>query len=216
LAKVYDLSHKIENGMTFFPGDPRPRIVPCTAAPSPWAVSELHLGTHTGTHIDAASHFVSGGKTIDQYPLERFVLPGIVVSLLGLGDDQPVEMELLKNVLSILPKGGAIVIRTDWDQFWGTDRYMRNPYLTPEAARDIVSAGAGLVGIDALNVDSTSHETCHAHDILLGNDVLIVENITGLSQLQPGRTVQFAFLPLLLTHLDGSPVRAVAWEMERV
>ena len=212
--KVYDLSHKIENGMTFFPADPQPRLVPCATVSPPWAVSELHLGTHTGTHIDAASHFVSGGKTIDQYPLERFVLPGIVVSLLGLGDDQPVEMELLQNVLSILPKGGAIVIRTDWDQFWGTDRYMRNPYLTPEAARDIVSAGAGLVGIDALNVDSTSHETCHAHDILLGNDVLIVENLTKLAQLQSNKIYRFSFLPLLMATVDGSPVRAVAWEME--
>ena len=215
MAKVYDLSHKIENGMTFFPGDPRPRIVPCTAAPSPWAVSELHLGTHTGTHIDAASHFVSGGKTIDQYPLERFVLPGIVVSFLGLGDDQPVEMALLKNVLSILPKGGAIVIRTDWDQFWCTDRYMRNPYLTPEAARDIASAGAGLVGIDALNVDSTAQASAHAHDILLGKDILIVENLTKLAQLQSNKIYQFSFLPLLMPTLDGSPVRAVAWEMSQ-
>lgn len=211
--KVYDLSHKIENGMTFFPGDPQPRIVPCATVSSPWKVSELHLGTHLGTHIDAASHFVSGGKTIDQYPLERFILPGIVVHLLGLNDDQPIEMGRLQKVLSILPKGGAIILRTDWDQFWGTDRYMHHPYLTSEAARGIVSAGAGLVGIDALNVDSTSRETCHAHDVLLGNDILIVENITGLSQLQPGKTVQFAFLPLLLTHLDGSPVRAVSWEM---
>ena len=211
--KVYDLSHKIENGMTFFPGDPQPRIVPCATVSSPWTVSELHLGTHLGTHIDAASHFISGGKTIDQYPLERFILPGIVVHLLGLNDDQPVEMELLQKVLSILPKGGAIILRTDWDQFWGTNRYMHHPYLTSEAARGIVSAGAGLVGIDALNVDFTSQETCHAHDVLLGNDILIVENITGLSQLQPVKTIQFAFLPLLLTHLDGSPVRAVAWEM---
>jgi len=212
--KVYDLSHKIENGMTFFPADPQPRLVPCATVSPPWAVSELHLGTHTGTHIDAASHFVSGGKTIDQYPLERFVLPGIVVSLLGLGDDQPVEMELLQNVLSILPKGGAIVIRTDWDQFWGTDRYMRNPYLTPEAARDIVSAGAGLVGIDALNVDSTAQASVHAHDILLGNDILIVENLTKLAQLQSNKIYRFSFLPLLMATVDGSPVRAVAWEME--
>lgn len=215
--KIYDLTFKIEDGMTIYPGDPQPHIASdIYAGINPWKVSALHLGSHTGMHIDAASHYFAEGKTIDQYPLEHFILPGVVIHLPGLQDDLPIGVELLKSSLSILPKGGAIVIRTDWDQFWGTDRYMRNPYLTPEAARDIVSSGAGLVGIDALNVDSTAQASAHAHDILLGKDILIVENLTKLAQLQSNKIYQFSFLPLLIPKLDGSPVRAVAWEMSQV
>jgi kynurenine formamidase len=70
----------------------------------------------------------------------------------------------------------------------------------------------GLIAIDALNPDSTVQETSLVHEILLGNDILIVENLTGLAQLQAGRIYQFSFTPLLLRALDGSPVRAVAWE----
>lgn len=212
MQEIFDLSQCVENGMTFFPGDPQPCINLADAAGAPWRVSELHLGTHTGTHIDAASHFFPEGKTIDQYPVERFVLPGLVVAALDLHDDQSIGVELLANALSLLPKGGGVIVRTDWDRFWGMGRYMRHPYLTPEAAERLVAAGAGLVGIDALNVDSTVQQTIHAHETLLGNDILIVENLTRLVQLRLDTIYHFSFLPLLLPGLDGSPVRAVAWE----
>jgi len=60
-------------------------------------------------------------------------------------------------------------------------------------------------------VDSTVQGTDHAHATLLGNDVLIVENLTRLHQLLPGVVYQFSFLPLALSGLDGLPVRAIAW-----
>jgi kynurenine formamidase len=212
MTRQYDLSHRIENGMTVFPGDPTPRIVPAGQASAPWRVAELHLGTHTGTHVDAASHYVDGGATIDQYPVERFCLLGVVVEAQGRGEDEPIDRFQLERGLSLLPRGGGLFIRTGWDRFWGTDVYLRHPYLTAEAARAVVAAGAGLVGIDALNVDSTPQATCHAHEILLRNDVLIVENLARLSQLRSETLYRFCLLPLLLQGLDGSPVRAVAWE----
>jgi len=210
---IHELSQAIENGMTFFPGDPEPRIQPANAAASPWRVSQLRLGTHTGTHIDAASHWCPEGKTIDQYSLERFILPGMVVTAPNLADDEPMGPALFARALSLLPKGGAIAVRTDWDGFWKTDRYMRHAHLTAEAAHHFASAGVGLMAIDALSPDSTVQGTSRVHEILLGNDILIVENLTGLARLQPETVYQFSFMPLRLRALDGSPVRAVAWEI---
>jgi kynurenine formamidase len=206
MLTYYDLSHPIENGMTFYPGDPEPRITPAAMTP-PWRVTELRLGTHTGTHIDAPSHFLPGGKTIDAYPPERFLLSGVVISV-ARNDDEAIGPEVFGGL-----EGGAVLVRTGWDRFWKTDRCLRHPFLSPEAARFLVEAGVGLVGVDALNVDSTARGTSHAHEILLGNEVLIVENLTRLDQLQAGVEYQFSFLPLRLAGLDGSPVRAVAWTL---
>ena len=211
MTLFYDLSHRIENGMTYYPGDPEPRLEPAEMEP-PWRVTQLRLGTHTGTHIDAASHFILDGRTIDQYPLPRFILPGFVVPVSDREDDQPIGGESFANYLPALPEGGALIIRTGWDRFWRTGRYLRHPFLSAEAAERLVAARVGLVGIDALNVDSTARATSHAHRILLGGDVLLVENLTRLDQLTPGKAYQFSFLPLLFSALDGSPVRAVAWE----
>jgi arylformamidase len=212
MKKYFDLSQSIENQMFYYPGDPKPEIAPAKGIHPPWRVTEIFLGSHTGTHIDAASHFVKNGKTIDQYILERFIVPGIILPLDGLSPDQAIEDTQIDEYLKYISSGGAVVIRTNWDRYWGQELYLRHPYLSPSAARSLASAGSGLLGIDALNVDSTILETHYVHDILLGKDVLIVENLKGLDQLQAGEIYQFSFLPLPLPGLDGSPVRAVAWK----
>jgi len=209
VASFFDLTQPVRNHMPFYPGDPEPRLQPTAGIAAPWRVSELHLGTHTGTHIDAPSHFFPNGKTIDEYPPARFILPGIVMPMLNLVEDEPLFWEA-----SSLSPGSAVLIQTGWDRFWGTERYFRHPFLVPETAHSLVAAGVGLVGIDAPSVDSTVQGTSHAHEILLGNDILIIENLVGLDQLKPQTLYQFSFLPLLLPGLDGSPVRAVAWENE--
>src|SRR6266487_1132531 len=210
MTEYFDLSHQIENGMSYFPGDPEPRIEPVESTP-PWRVTQLHFGTHIGTHIDAASHFIPHGKTISQYPLERFLLPGIVVPVHRLNDDEPIDVNAFDSFLTTLPAHGALLIQTGWDRHWKTDRYLRHPYLTREATQFLVDTGVSIIGIDALNVDSTVQETDHAHAELLGNDILIVENLTRLHQLSPGVVYQCSFLPLPLSELDGSPVRAISW-----
>jgi arylformamidase len=208
--QYFDLSHAILDGMSFYPGDPEPRLTP-VAMPEPWRVTQLSMGTHTGTHIDAAAHFLPGGKTIDRYPVERFCVSGIVIPIVALDEDQSIEEDTLAEHLAVLPPRGVVLVQTGWDRYWKSERYLCHPYLSAEAAQLLVDCGASMVGIDTLGVDSTVQGTSHAHEILLGNDVLIVENLARLDQLLPGRVYQFSFLPLPLTGLDGSPVRAIAW-----
>ena len=211
MTTYFDLSQPLEPGMTIYPGDPIPGFGPADGVEPPWRVADLHLGSHTGTHIDSVSHFFPGGKNVDQFPISRFILPGIVLSLSGLTDNEVISEEQIMEGLKKLPEGGAVLIQTDWDQYWKTDRYLRHPYLSPGAAMQLIESKASLVGIDALNVDSTVQSTDHVHRLLLEREILIVENLTHLSALQPEKVYQFSFLPLRLAGMDGSPVRAVAW-----
>ena len=110
-------------------------------------------------------------------------MPGIVIALTGLQDDQPIEAQMLGAGIENLPEGGAVLIRTDWDRYWKTKRYEMHPYLTAGATQVLKSAGITLLGIDALNVDSTVQGTSHVHAGLLAEDILIVENLRGLGQL---------------------------------
>ncbi len=214
MAEYFDLTQAIRTGMPIVPGDPSPEIRDAADVPLPWRVTELLLGTHTGTHVDAASHYCPDGKTIDQYPVARFLVPALMGVATGLSENEVIRVQTLEGVLADMPKGGGLLIRTSWDVHWGTESYLHHPYVAEEAAHAIVSAGVGLVGIDALNVDSTTGGGEQVHEILLGNDVLIVENLRGLHQLNPSVLYQLSVLPLSLPNLDGSPVRAVAWERE--
>jgi kynurenine formamidase len=207
---LIDLSHTIADGMPVFPGDPEAELKPA-GLEGPWRVLHLTLGTHTGTHIDAASHYVAGGRTIDDYPLERFVLEGRVVHL-GAAADEPIEWAALAAQLPADGLAGtAVLLHTGWDRFWAEPGAERHPYLSSEAAGRLVEAGVGLVGTDALNVDATAAGTEHAHAALLGADVLIVENLTCLDRLEAGRPYRCAFVPLRIDGGDGSPIRAFAW-----
>jgi len=208
VSRLLDLSRRLETGMPVFPGDPPVELAPAGAEP-PWQVTRLHLGTHSGTHIDAASHYVRGGRTIDEYPLERFVLDAFVVHL-----DVAAEAAIAwEDIAAQLPgdlTGVGILLHTGWERFWGTDEAERHPSLSEGAASRLAACGATLVGTDALNIDATAGGTLHAHAALLGADILVVENLTGLYALDAGRPYRCAFVPLNVAGGDGSPIRAYA------
>ena len=44
-------------------------------------VSQIKMGVHTGTHVDAPLHFLAGGSTVDQMPLDILVGPVEVIQL---------------------------------------------------------------------------------------------------------------------------------------
>lgn len=206
---LIDLSHPLRTGMPIFPQDPEVVLEPAGAL-APWRVTRLGLGTHSGTHIDAASHYVPEGTTIDRYPLERFVLPAYVAPVrMAAGEEVP--WPSLRASLPADLQGMGVLLYTGWDRYWGDDEAVAHPYLGEDAAAGLVSGGVTLVGTDALNIDATAGGTTHAHAALLGADVLVVENLTGLGALTPGRPYTCAFVPLRLEGADGSPVRAYAF-----
>lgn len=71
---IYDLTRILVSGMPVYPGDPEVQIV-AGGAP-PWRVSALHLGSHSGTHVDAPLHYFADGRGINAFPPERFVARG--------------------------------------------------------------------------------------------------------------------------------------------
>jgi arylformamidase len=208
VSRLLDLSRRLETGMPVFPGDPPVELAPAGAAP-PWQVTRLLLGTHSGTHIDAASHYVPAGRTIDQYPLDRFVLDCYVVHL-DAGAEAAVSWDDIAAQLPGDLSGSGVLLHTCWERFWGTAEAELHPSLSDDAASRLVAGGVTLVGTDALNVDATARATTFVHAALLGADILVVENLIGLDELDAGRPYRCAFVPLNVAGGDGSPIRAYA------
>ena len=97
--KLYDISKEIFSAAVF-PGDPAPAFQPAQrlAEGDHCNLTQVTLGTHSATHMDAPWHFVPGGKTIDQVELSRCVGPCQVVEAQGL---------LEKNwAAAVLQRGG--------------------------------------------------------------------------------------------------------------
>ena len=208
---MFDLTQPLNAGIPRFPGDPEVHIETIHDF-TPWQISSLRMGTHSGTHIDAPRHLIAQGAGIGAYPPDRLVGPGLVLDARGLVENAAIPVTVLESVTGATWPGWFAVVCTGWDHYWGDERYFRHPYLSPELAEGLVNAEAGFVAIDALSVDSTVDQGSAAHAILLSADVLIAENLCNLRSLDLAHPYTFAFLPLSLGSADGSPARIVAWD----
>jgi kynurenine formamidase len=208
---LYDLSQPIENGMTYFPGDPEPRITACPADP-PWHAFELRMGSHCGTHMDAPAH-IGHRTTIDQVPLDRLIGAGVVVDVTGKEAGERIGLDDVSSVArEQLRRGRWAIFRTGWSRHWRSPAYLAHPSLDTALARALVAWDVGLVAVDLLNPDDTAAGASIIHEILLDAGIVIVENLTNLDLLSADRVYTFALLPLKLSGVDGAPLRAVAWE----
>ncbi|TMR23009.1 cyclase family protein [Nonomuraea turkmeniaca] len=206
--ELVDLSVPIETGMPVYPGDPEVSVGPAlTVAQDGVNVLGLHLGSQSGTHVDAPFHIDDSLPTLDELPLSRFHGPADVVDVRGLAPRSPIPAAAFQDVTTPI-----VLVATGWSVHWGTDAYQAHPFLTQEVAALLVERGVRTVGIDALSVDPTPAEDFPAHRVLCGAHAVIAENLTGLDRLLDarGRRIEVSMFPIRLAGADGAPVRAVA------
>ncbi len=206
---MIDLTHVITNEMSVFPGDPAVEtMVYLDYEKDACRVSRWIMGSHTGTHMDAPSHFIPGGFSLGDYGVERYIGRGVVADLSHVAADGLINKKELTMALDACHKGDFLVIYTGWDRYWHQPLYDRHPHISIDAAEEIVARGISLVAIDGPDIEKALDENYPVHQLLLQNDCLIVENLCNL-HLIPSAEGWFTFLPLSVEHADGSPIRAV-------
>jgi arylformamidase len=170
-------------------------------------VTEVRFVTSIGTYLDAPYHFDPQGADISQLTLSQLVLPGLVLDLRDqAAPDAALPVETLDG-LDIADM--AVLLCTGWSDHWGSEQYYRPPYVPRALAERLREKGPALVGTDTLVIDSAQDPTRPAHTLLLQAGVLIVENLTGLSQLI-GRPFTFVAAPVKVAGAAAFPVRAFA------
>ena len=208
-----DLSHTIEHGMVTYRGLPAPLIcdfLSREASRQHYAAgTEFHIGridmvANTGTYLDSPFHRFADGKDLSELPLSSLAgLEGVLVR----ATDRAIARKAL-NGMDV--RGKAVLVHTGWDKHWRTDAYFEgHPFLTEDAARYLAESGAKLVGIDSYNIDDTADGRRPVHTILLGNEIPIVEHMTGLDQL-PAEGFEFFAIPPKVRCFGTFPVRACA------
>lgn len=215
MARLIDLSHEIEDGMTTYPGLPAPKIrdwlsrEASNARYAPGTTFQLgmiDLLANTGTYIDAPSHRYAEGKDIAGYALEAVAnLDGVVVH--GADRGRAIDADVFGGVEV---RGKAVLVHTGWARYWRTERYGKgHPFLTAAAARHLVDGDAALVGIDSLNIDDDSDGTRPVHTALLAAGIPIVEHLCGLDRV-PASGFRFFAVPPRVKGIGSFPVRAFA------
>ncbi|MEH3077103.1 MAG: cyclase family protein, partial [Quadrisphaera sp.] len=76
-------------------------------------------------HVDAPSHVVPGGATLDELDLALFTGPAVVVDARGHGPGEGVGWEPFAPHAEALAAGVVVLVRTGWDAHWGSAAYQR-------------------------------------------------------------------------------------------
>jgi kynurenine formamidase len=233
-ATFHDVSPVIDERLPVFLGHP-PIVVDGDArthARDGYFVQQLTFGEHVGSHVDAPAHAVASmsDRTIDRYPLDRFIAPYVKYDLAahapGAGDLVPratLEEVQTRDGLEICA-GDIAIIQFGWDRHFKPDDddsatrlwWIRNaPGLAADACdylveRGVVAVGSDTATCDAALVDGVITSAVGHMRAFLPAEILIFETLIGLA-VAPPRGI-FVGLPLRIKGGSGSPIRAVLIE----
>lgn len=212
--KFIDLSHPLNGNMPVYPDTTAPKFeVLNTVEKNGFAELEVTMVLHSGTHVDAPSHIFSNAKSIDRFPLDKFIGQAIVIRCQGKKEITVKHLQPFENTIAQID---FILFYTGWQDKWNTDGYLDNcPIPNREAAIWLAQFDLKGLGIDSFSLDNVTpaehlaSEILPNHHIFLKKEILLIENLTNLNKLPRG-TFSFYCLPLNIEHADGSPVRAMA------
>ena len=203
----------VRPGMTTWGTEPGPEITPLRriSRGDTANVSTITLGDHTGTHVDPPIHFIEGGATADQLPLDALVGPCLVVEF---NDEGNVSADWLGRA-RVPADTTRILFKTRNSQLWNdpSQTFTRDIVaVNASAARWCVERGVRLVGIDYLTIEPQGPEKSGypTHHTLLGAGVVIIEGL-DLRGVSAGGYELFCG-PLKLGGGDGAPARVLLLE----
>ena len=203
--KFHDISLNIKEGMLSFPGDTIPEFNKIKEINQDnYNLSNMRVSVHVGTHVDAPSHFIKNGRTIDEISPERFI-----------GDVQVIEIEDEKEIRKseleeIEFHSNKILFKTQNSNMISENVFQNDfVYLNYEGAEYLIESGIDFIGIDYLTIESLDTTDFSVHKLLLKNNVIVLEGI-NLKDISPGNYKLIA-PPLKITGAEASPVRALLY-----
>ena len=189
---IYDISQELFS-CRVWPGDPVPKRVVLGEILQGDAVNltAFSMCAHNGTHIDAPSHFLVNGKTVDQLDPAAFL--GFCYVTRHEGEVTAADARRILGYATEANAAERILIAGQ-------------ATVTAEAARVFADAGILLIGNESQTVGPEDAPAA-VHFILLEADVVLLEGL-NLTRVNPGRYFLSA-APLNLGGCEGAPCRAM-------
>jgi kynurenine formamidase len=224
-VKIVDLSRELYHRTPSYPGHPpimhgvwKDHAVALEESGNVWGLASMFISMpdHGGTHIDAPRHFGPNGIPIDQYPLEKCIVPGICLDLRHIvpkSQITPADLETAVDKAGVgVPKGGTVLLctghhaRTFPGKAYSTDNAGVNVAATEWLAKQEIVH----FGIDSMRPGPDSDENLLVHKACLDLDITHIESLCNLEALLGQGRFTFIGLPMKWREGTASPIRAVA------
>ncbi|MFE3170904.1 cyclase family protein [Amycolatopsis sp. NPDC059090] len=197
------------------------------------SIDTLTLTTHTGTHVDAPSHYgrgASGGEppNIDQVPLEWFYAPAVVLDLTSAPPGTAVGAETIGRELDRVGYRPSpldiVLLHTGASRFSGTPKYFTEFVgLDRGATKLLLDLGVRVIGTDAFSLDAPftamirEYQRTGDREVLwpahfAGREVPYcqIERLANLAALPTAHGFKVSCLPVKIAGAGAGWARAVA------
>lgn len=205
----YDISVPLKQGMNYFPTDPAPPKIyryHDVELGARVTMSMLEIISHTGTHIDSPLHFIPGGSTISDMPLEATIGPCRVIEI----KDRE-KIKVVELVPYNIKKGERLLFKTrNSPATYTSEKFVEDyVYLDGDAADYLVQKGIILFGLDNITIGHFKEpdNLNRTHRTLLSAGVYILEDLA--MEGVPQGEYELLCLPLLMWKGDAGPCRAI-------
>lgn len=175
--------------------------------------TSIHLGSHSGTHMDAPAHFYDHAYGIDKIDLSQACGCFSVVDFTGKKKGDVVKLCDVENI----PVTARMVFVFGWFKYWKTNCYYDDfPFFSEEAVQYLVDSGLRVMALDTPSPDSVkdigNKKDSPNHKLLLKKGIILIEYLTNTDKLLNDSKYSLIALPLKLKDIDGSPARVIAIE----
>ena len=167
---LIDLTQPLDAEVHVYPGDPPFSCRQFYTVPSDGcSVHAISCSSHVGTHIDAPSHFLVNGATVDQLPLSTFILPALILDVSHKKARECIAWDTVEPIAHRIRPGIAVLFRTGWSRYWRrtttappspdsrepTHHYFDHPWLATDVAEGLLALGVRVVGTDTMSPDQS-------------------------------------------------------------
>jgi len=202
-----DVSIPISSDLPVWPGDPTPQVTWLSQIIRGEGInlSKIEMSLHSGTHIDAPSHFIEGGLSIDEIPLDLLIAEVQVINI-------PKELKIIKesflNALNYeIPDKIFFKTNNSFMHYLHNKSFVKDYVgIDPAGAKWLVDHKVKVVGIDYLSV-APYWDAAETHRILLESNVIIIEGL-DLRLIQEGK-YRFVCLPINVKGREAAPARVL-------
>ena len=173
----------------------------------------LEITKHGFTHVDAPSHMIRGGKSLDKCNLDLLCGWAKIVDVSECIGDKPITHNILEEKLKDVDEGDIIVLRSNLNKLFPntSKRYWENsPYLEDSGSKFLISKKIKSIVFDFpqdraakdLQFRVVKNHEFTEHQIVLGANVMHVEHVINLDLIKNNNFFLFS-LPIKLPKADG-------------
>ena len=209
--EIIDLSYPIDTDMLVGAGLERPVYEWLRRLNSEGLnLTRMSIVLHTGTHVDAPSHMIDRGESIDEIPLDRFFGTARLFRHQSENGREVSLSEVMESGFN-LKENTIFVLETGIEQFAETAKYNQQ-YSVPsiELIKWLIERKVAAFMTDVTNIDPPGDEDFPRHKLMLGAGIPIVENLKNLRLLPSNTDFIICALPLKLKGREAAPCRAIA------